>query len=81
MLFIFMLSIHFQVILWNVGNKISPNLTLQLGIGLLCFYIGILLKNAKRNWFIGIRTPWTVSSEKVWDETHKIAGKLFKIAG
>jgi len=33
------------------------------------------------NWFIGIRTPWTLSSEKVWDKTHKIGGRLFKIAG
>lgn len=27
------------------------------------------------------RTPWTLSNEKVWDKTHKIGGKLFKIAG
>jgi uncharacterized membrane protein len=41
----------------------------------------VLIKNAKRNWFIGIRTPWTMSSDKVWDKTYKIGGKLFKIAG
>ena len=40
-----------------------------------------LMKNAKRNWFIGIRTPWTLSSDRVWDKTHKIGGKLFKVAG
>lgn len=33
------------------------------------------------NWFIGIRTPWTLSNEKVWDKTHKVGGKMFKIAG
>lgn len=79
--FIFMLSPYFWTILWNIGIKISPNVTLPIGLGLLFFYCGILCENAKRNWFIGIRTPWTLSSERVWDKTHKIGGKLFKIAG
>lgn len=78
---LFMLSIHSQVILWNIGIQISPNVIFTIGFGLLFFYIGILSENSKRNWFIGIRTPWTLSSEKVWDKTHKIGGKLFKIAG
>ncbi|MBU1350208.1 SdpI family protein [Patescibacteria group bacterium] len=81
LLFLFLLSIHFQVILWNIGIKISPNVMFPIGLGLLFFYIGVLCENAKRNWFIGIRTPWTLSSEKVWEKTHKIGGKLFKIAG
>jgi len=78
---VFMFSIHFQVILWNLGIKISPIVIVPIGIGILFFYIGILCENAKRNWFIGIRTPWTLSSERVWEKTHKIGGKLFKIAG
>jgi len=79
--FIFMLSIHFQIIFWNLGIKISPNIIVPIGIGLLFFYTGVLCDNAKRNWSIGIRTPWTLSSERVWDKTHKIGGRLFKIAG
>jgi len=39
------------------------------------------MENAKRNWFIGIRTPWTLSSDGVWKKTNLIGGKLFKIAG
>lgn len=79
--FIFMLSIHFQIILWNKGIEISPNVILPIGLGLLFFYAGILCENAKRNWFIGIRTPWTLSNDVVWDKTHKLGGKLFKVAG
>jgi len=78
---IFMFSIYFQIILWNIEIKISPNVTIPIGIGILSFYIGMLCENAKRNWFIGIRTPWTLSSERVWEKTHKIGGKLFKIGG
>ena len=79
--FVFMLAIHFQVILWNIGLHISPNVVMPIALGLLFFYIGILCENAKRNWFVGIRTPWTLSSDRVWDKTHQIGGKLFKVAG
>lgn len=78
---IFMLSMHLFILLWNTGIQISPNVIMPVGIGLLFFYIGILCENAKRNWFIGIRTPWTLSSDRVWYKTHKIGGNLFKIAG
>jgi len=79
--FMFMLLVYAQTILWNLGIEISPNIVIPIGLGLLFFYIGILFENAKRNWFIGIRTPWTLSSEKVWNKTHKIGSKMFKIAG
>ena len=77
----FMVFIHLYIISWNMGIRISPNMVLPIGLGLLFFYCGILCENAKRNWFIGIRTPWTLSSEKVWERTHKIGGKLFKVCG
>jgi len=81
LLFVFMLLVHFQVILWNIGIKINFNIIIPISSAILFFYIGVLCENAKRNWFIGIRTPWTLSSEKVWEKTHKIGGKLFKLAG
>lgn len=79
--FIIMLFVYLQTILWNLGVEISPNLIFPIALGPLLFYTGILCEKAKRNWFIGIRTPWTLSNEKVWDKTHKIGGKLFKITG
>ena len=39
------------------------------------------MENSDRNWFIGIRTPWTLSSDRVWKRTNRLGGKLFKIAG
>jgi len=77
----FMVFIHLYVISWNIGIRISPNIVLPLGFGILFFYCGILCENAKRNWFIGIRTPWTLSSERVWEKTHKVGGRLFKACG
>jgi uncharacterized membrane protein len=81
LLILFMVAVHLQILLWNTGIKISPNAVLPLGIGLLFYYIGILTENAERNWFIGIRTPWTLSSDRVWKRTNRLAGKLFRIAG
>jgi len=78
---LFMVTVHLQILLWNTGIQISPNAVLPLGIGLLFYYMGILTENAERNWFIGIRTPWTLSSERVWIRTNRLGGKLFKIAG
>ncbi len=80
LVFLFMLIIHFQIILWNFGIRIRPNIVIPIGLGLLFFYAGILCEHAKRNWFIGIRTPWTLSSDKVWDRTNRLGGRLFKIA-
>jgi uncharacterized membrane protein len=77
----FMLAIQVQIILWSSGYQISPNLTFPFLIGTLFIYIGFLLGHAEQNWFVGIRTPWTLSSETVWKKTHEIGGKLFKIAG
>jgi uncharacterized membrane protein len=78
---IFMVCVYLQMILWNIGIRVGPNVTVPIGTGLLFIGAGILCENARRNWFIGIRTPWTLSSEQVWDKTHKLGGKLFKIAG
>lgn len=57
-----------------------PDLILGM-VGVLFIVIGLYLKNIKPNWFIGIRTPWTLSNDKVWAKTHKLGGKLFVLAG
>jgi len=77
----FMLAIQVQIILWSSGYQISPNLTFPFFIGTLFIYIGFLLGHAEQNWFVGIRTPWTLSNKTVWKKTHELGGKLFKIAG
>ncbi|MCX6685079.1 MAG: SdpI family protein [Methanoregula sp.] len=59
----------------------SPNLTMPVMIGGLFVYIGFLMEHAEPNWFVGIRTPWTMSSEMVWKKTHQKGATLFKLAG
>ena len=78
---IFMLYLYLLTILWNFGFSFNMPQALAPAFGTLFYYVGILTEHAKRNWFIGIKTPWTLSNEKVWEKTHKLGGKLFKLCG
>jgi len=77
----FLFYIHLLTVFWNIGIRFNMTQLMMPALGILFYYCGILIENAKRNWFIGIRTPWTLSSEVIWNKTHKIGGKLFKLAG
>ena len=81
LIMVFLFYIYLLSIAWNLGKRFDMGRMMVPALGILFYYCGILTENAKRNWFIGIRTPWTLSSESVWDKTHKIGGKLFKTAG
>ncbi len=52
-----------------------------IGLGLLFVVLGNYLPKIPRNWFIGIRVPWTIASEEVWKRTHRLGGWLFVIGG
>jgi len=77
----FMLYIHIITILWNLGFSLNISAAIIPGVALLLFVIGLLLKDSERNWFVGVRTPWTLSSDNVWKKTHLLASKTFMIAG
>ena len=80
-LILFLVFVQVHILLWNVGIHIRSNVFFPMGLGVLLYYTGILVENAERNWFIGIKTPWTLSSDRVWKKTNRIGGKLLKIAG
>jgi len=78
----FMVYIHVLTLRWNLGyTNLGISKAMLPAMGLLFFIIGSMLRKAKRNWFIGIRTPWTLSSDYVWNEIHRIGGVLFMVSG
>lgn len=78
----FMLYLYGLTLAWNLGYTVFRMSGAMLpALGLLFIFIGFMLRQAKRNFFIGIRTPWTLSSDTVWDETHRIGAILFMISG
>ena len=58
----------------------NPNYII-LGLGFLYAILGNYMKTLKANYFIGIRTPWTLENETVWKSTHILAGKLWFVGG
>lgn len=79
-LLLFLFYIYILSLVWNFGIRFNMTRMILPSMGLLFYYLGIMMENAKRNWFVGIRTPWTLSSDRVWDKTHKLASKLYKAA-
>jgi uncharacterized membrane protein len=78
----FMIYVHALTLLWNLGyTNFKLSQAMLPAMGLLFIVIGSLLRKAKRNFFIGIRTPWTLSSDYVWDKTHQLGAVLFMISG
>jgi len=78
----FMVYMHVLTMLWNLGyDKFNMGTAMLPAMGLLFVFAGVMMRKAKRNFFIGIRTPWTLSSDRVWDETHRIGSTLFIISG
>jgi uncharacterized membrane protein len=78
---VFFLYLSLLTILYNTGDtSINIGQFMTPGLALLFGYVGLLLPRTKRNWFVGIRTPWTLSSDAVWDKTHRLGGTLFVIA-
>jgi len=75
---VFMAYIYALTIFWNKGVNIDMGRAIIPAMAALFYIVGLVLEKAKQNWFIGIRTPWTLSSEKVWDKTNKLGAKLFK---
>ena len=69
-------------VLWNgAGHSAHQPLIIMVGMGLLWMVIGNYMGKLRKNFFAGIRTPWTLASDEVWERTHRMAGWLFMLAG
>lgn len=77
----FMFGITVIASLAAIGVAIDMNLMVSVGCGALFVVIGNFMGKLTKNFFIGIRTPWTLASDEVWLRTHRLGGKLFVAAG
>lgn len=78
---VYLTYLHILTLLWNLGVSINMNALLAPAIGLLIFAAGAMMSKAKQNYMIGIRTPWTLANNQVWEDTHRVGGLVFKISG
>jgi uncharacterized membrane protein len=77
----FMLAMHIVVLKAATGSHISIDKFVMAGVGTLFVAIGFFLPRVHPNWFVGIRTPWTLTSDLSWKRTHKVGGPLFMALG
>jgi uncharacterized membrane protein len=82
----FMITIFFSLLatyllyVSNTGSLKNPNMLFAL-IGALFAMLGNYFQTVRPNYFIGIRTPWTLENEQVWKNTHRLGGRLWIVGG
>jgi len=78
---IFLAGLHAVTLGKALGWNVSINRVLAVAMGALFVLLGSLMTRIQPNWFVGIRTPWTLSSDTVWRKTHQFGGTVFVLAG
>lgn len=78
---VFFGALHSLLMLELLGYDAHIASTLPLLVGLMFVVIGSYLGKVRSNFFFGIRTPWTLSSELSWQKTHRLGGKVFILQG
>jgi uncharacterized membrane protein len=76
-----MAAIHVFAVLAALGSAANIAPVAGIGVGVLFVVIGNFIGKTRSNWFFGIRTPWTLSSERAWTRTHRLGGYLFLALG
>jgi len=80
-LLLFLLYVHLSIVGLALGLLSSALIGLPQVLSVLFFLLGRQIRSAKSNFFIGVRTPWTLSSEHAWSQANYHAGSLFMVLG
>ncbi|MEI9902752.1 MAG: SdpI family protein [Asticcacaulis sp.] len=78
---VLMAAIHLMMILRALGLAVDPARGIMFVLGGFFIVIGNYLPKIRRNYLMGIRTPWTIADERVWEKTHRFAGPWFMLGG
>lgn len=81
LLLTFLLFLYLVTLGAGIGWPIHIERLVPFAVGVLLVLIGNVLPRARSNWWFGIRTPWTLSNERVWARTHRVGGYLMIAAG
>lgn len=77
----FLAYVHGLVLVWNLGIRPPIGAALAPGLGVILYGAGLLLERAEPNWIAGVRTPWTLDDDEVWERANRRGGSAFKLAG
>jgi len=73
--------LHVLVLGHGLGWAVNAAAVVSVAVGALFVLIGALMPRMQPSWFMGIRTPWTLSDDQIWVATHRLGGRLFVAAG
>lgn len=71
--------VHVGVVAYNLGYRFPFVSLVLVAVAGLLYVAGLVLERTRPNWIVGIRTPWTLASGRVWDRTHALGAPLFKL--
>ncbi len=77
----FMAFVYIFSIMAAFGRQVNITLWVNAMVGVLFIVLGNYMSRIKQNWYMGIKTPWTLSNEKVWEKTHRFGGRVFVVLG
>jgi uncharacterized membrane protein len=80
-LILFFAALHLLFVLDILGYGVPIERLVPAALGLMLVLVGASLPRLRSNFFVGIRTPWTLSSESAWERTHRLGGRLFVVLG
>lgn len=64
-----------------LGNKLNITMLIKLFIALVFIILGNYMPKLKKNYTIGIKTPWTLHDDEIWQKTHRLGGKIMILQG
>jgi uncharacterized membrane protein len=74
-------GVYALIIASTHGWRPNVSLVVSVLVGVLCIVMGFTMGKVRPNWFMGVRTPWTLSSKRAWIKTHRLAGWLLLVLG
>lgn len=80
-LVLFMLSLYVVTLLAALGYIVDISIFVKAGVAVLFIIIGNFMGQFRHNYFVGIKTPWTLANEDVWQRTHRMGGRLWVASG
>ena len=78
---VMMAALHFVILGASAGGKLDIGRAITTILFAFFMLLGNVLGKVKQNFFVGIRTPWTLADGRVWDATHREAGHLWLVGG
>lgn len=80
-LVIFFVGLWVMVMVSSLGYNIPVDRFVIVGVGLLFMFLGNFMGQLRPNYFVGVKTPWTLASEEVWRKTHRLASRVWVASG